>query len=367
MQRKRNIWRVAPYAFILTHLLIGCAVQGNFPGASIIAESIGPAASNVPSDQSAARTPNEERSIITPDSADQIETLQTLGGHGDGVVGMVFLTDGVQLASLSGDRALSLWDVRDGALVETLINPRGRVYNVAFSQNGSLLAIGNNPANTVGLWDVQAGRRIRTLRGNHEFIMRIAFSPDGSLLASGDDGGNIMLWNVESGESVYALRANGAIGSLAFSPDGTILASGNVEGNTDIELWGMQNGQKTHTIKGHTGNVYNLVFTPDGAQLISASGDRTIKFWDVASGQELRTLMGHSNFVYGLAMSPDGTILISSDSGGMIKVWEVANGNTLSTLNSPIQYNFFLVFSPDGSLFASGGMGDAVTLWGIPR
>jgi hypothetical protein len=32
---------------------------------------------------------------------------------------------------------------------------------------------------------------------------------------------------------------------------------------------------------GHTATVHNVLFTPDGKELITVAGDRTIRFWDV--------------------------------------------------------------------------------------
>jgi WD40 repeat protein len=34
------------------------------------------------------------------------------------------------------------------------------------------------------------------------------------------------------------------------------------------------------TLKGHTGHVYSVTFSPDGKALASASLDHTIKVWD---------------------------------------------------------------------------------------
>jgi len=352
---------------VLIYLLTGCTPQATKPMISTAPSTSEPATPALT--PSASTTPNSEseRAPISSASALELEALYTLGGHNEGVPGFVFLPDNVQLTSLSGDLVLSLWNARNGDLVNTLTNPGDRVYNVAFSRDASLLAVGNQPANAVGLLDAQNGKLISTLRGNNSFIMRVVFSPDGALLASGASGGTIIIWHVENGEKAGTLLAKSTVDSLAFSPDGTLLASGNAEGNTDIQLWDLKSGQEVHTLSGHNNNVYNLVFTPDGAQLFSSSGDLTIKLWDVESGQEVRTLSGHRHKVYGLALSPDGTLLASASADGLIKLWDVESGHELITLNSHSEYLYHLAFSPDGSLLASGGVDETLILWGVPR
>jgi WD40 repeat protein len=40
---------------------------------------------------------------------------------------------------------------------------------------------------------------------------------------------------------------------------------------------------------GHMALIKDIVFTPDGRQLVSASDDKTIRVWDLATGKTVRT------------------------------------------------------------------------------
>ena len=80
-----------------------------------------------------------------------------------------------------------------------------------------------------------------------------------------------------------------------------------------MKVWDAGTGQETLTLKGHTGWVRSVAFSPDGKRLASASCRyRTVKVWDAATGQEILTLKGHTGFVLSVAFSPDGKRLASA-------------------------------------------------------
>ncbi|MBI1917618.1 MAG: hypothetical protein HYS12_23230 [Planctomycetes bacterium] len=55
-----------------------------------------------------------------------------------------------------------------------------------------------------------------------------------------------------------------------------------VSGSKDqtVKVWDAHTGQQTLTLKGHTGPVTSVCFSPDGKRIVSGSYDKTVKVWD---------------------------------------------------------------------------------------
>ncbi|MDE2742100.1 MAG: hypothetical protein OXI58_10955, partial [Gemmatimonadota bacterium] len=86
-------------------------------------------------------------------------------------------------------------------------------------------------------------------------------------------------------------------------------------------LWDVESRKPLTTLKGHTGNVYSVAFSPDGATLASGSSDDNVILWDVESRKPLTTLKGHTGWVQSVSFSPDGTMLASGAEDGTVLLW----------------------------------------------
>jgi WD40 repeat protein len=194
---------------------------------------------------------------------------------------VAFSPDGKLLATSNGTGAW-IRDLRTGQVIgpEMASDDHDVPTVIAFSPHGSLLAtIGSE----VRLYSVANHRQVAALAAGEGHVNDVAFSPDGSTIAIASQSG-ASLWDVATHQQLGAplTVGVGAVQAVAFSPDGTLLATADAEGN--IRLWDVtsreQIGPALAVGSQASTNSFGLDFSPDGKLLAAANGSWT-RIWDV--------------------------------------------------------------------------------------
>lgn len=283
--------------------------------------------------------------------------------HEDRVDAVAFSPCGRMVASASWDRTVRLWDVSTGKEVRRLTGHEYRVYSVAFSPDGKVLAAGSDK--TVRAWDVGTGRQLHVLEAGEQAVVTVAFTPDGKKLAAGNGEKAIQVWDVVSGKGKLRWLAHrDTVRAVVFFPDGKTIASTGWRDET-ICLWDADSGKEVKRWKGHPNWINALTCAPDGATLASASDDKTIGVWDAVTGKEVRRLTGHRERVTTVAFSPDGKTLASASWDRTIRLWEATTGKEMARLSTGTWSANSVCFSPDGKTLAAGTDDYMVRLWDL--
>jgi WD40 repeat protein/serine/threonine protein kinase len=111
----------------------------------------------------------------------------------------------------------------------------------------------------------------------------------------------------------------------------------------------------------HQDGVDDAVFSPDGARILTASGDKTAKLWDAASAKLIASF-AHQDRVIHAAFSPDGGRILTASADNTAKLWDAVSGKLIASFAHQDQVSD-AVFSPDGGRILTASADNTAKLW----
>ena len=298
----------------------------------------------------------------------RLEPWGVLQGHTASVNAVAFSPDGTMLASASADRTIRLWKVSAEGIEPlcTFVGHTREVRTLTFASDGHVLASGGRDG-TVRLWNVLAlsSDALLSLNLHTTVVNALAFHPLRATLASGAADSTIHLVDLTLPRDEHLsplIGHEGSIVTVDYSPDGAMIAVG----ADPLQLFDAGTGELLRTLEGHTRAVNRVVFTDNGATLVSASDDHTVRVWSLEDGSLRYPPLEHDGAVFAMDVSPDGAWIVAGDTTGALSLWDAKAGNLVVRFDAHQSRPIFdVAFSPGGRYIASGGWDDRLRVWDL--
>ena len=347
--------------------------------------------------------PEEHRNWEWRHFHNQLDVARQAFGKPDPIVGATVSVHGrrvlQQIASLKG----RVWDADSGKQLIEFDRPYS--LEQRFSPNGRFF-VHSTPKNFAVVWDVDANKVCAVLEGHDKFVGSLSFSRDSSRVLTGSEDGTARVWDPATGKQLQVFRGHRSdVGVLNLSRDGRSALSFD-KGDLTCRVWDLQTaneicklvgherrlihgqfspkddliltieefpsntmrfwdptGKLLAVLKGHTNQVKNATFSPDGTTIATCGMDQTIRLWDVAGRKLKATLLGHSGWVGQVRFSPDGKYVLSASQDQTLRLWDAATGVSLATMHGHIGEVYTADFTADGKTIVSTARDGMVRLW----
>ncbi|XP_031153943.1 telomerase protein component 1 isoform X2 [Sander lucioperca] len=274
---------------------------------------------------------------------------------------LTFLDEGAMLLSAGSDHTLQLWSGGLGRSVTALKSDECEqeppLKKVKSSEPAALCVAVNGDHAAVGyhgeglkLFSLDSGEKIwdSTLDVSVLSLLWVVLDAEQSepgLLLSGGSDKRVRVWKRKAGEEglLEGLEMSGMFGVqpgtiLALAQNSTYLAT--ASDDFTIVLWllsdlALDSSVEPHGfLRGHSGGVTCLAFSPDGGQLLSGGKDQALMVWDVSLSPAVLTKSlphSHKDWITGCVWTPD--CVISSSNDGRLCLWDLQAGQCLREIS----------------------------------
>eukprot|EP01064_Diplonema_japonicum_P036977 TRINITY_DN8529_c0_g1_i1.p1 TRINITY_DN8529_c0_g1~~TRINITY_DN8529_c0_g1_i1.p1 ORF type:complete len:523 (+),score=96.33 TRINITY_DN8529_c0_g1_i1:51-1619(+) len=245
----------------------------------------------------------------------------------------------------------------------------GQVYCCSISSTGAFAVTGARDY-TAMMWDTSTCRCKFIFRGHiNHYILCIDIAKNDKLVVSGDADGVILVWEPLAGKIQHTIKGHsGRVYDARFSPDSSVIVSASLDKVSKV--FSMKDGSCLRTLSGHTEGVISVGFSqkPGSILLATGSDDTTIRLWNWQTGNVIDTLKnGHENTVWGIAFSSDDAIMVSTALSYEALVWDMSNRTVMRRLHghglNAVQRACFV--SP--KMFITCGRDGMLVMWDIER
>ncbi|GAC95727.1 hypothetical protein PHSY_003303 [Pseudozyma hubeiensis SY62] len=261
--------------------------------------------------------------------------------------------------------------VSTGTVVQQFSPDTEEITALTVTPSGSHLVVASRSL-ALNVYSLPECKLVRSVAKSHASQVNLmAVDPTGTLLATGGSDGVAKVWDLEGGFVTHAFKGNaGVVSALAWNmPPQTTPASagagkkkdkkkgegngrviqlltGSVDGK--VRAWDLNNPAETNkpiaTLAGHDSVVRGIAVTPDGANVVTGSRDRTLVIWRLpgvksgvvasAAGWKQSETLSANEGIESVGFLPASTfpdpVFYTGGSSGSLRLWSLATSSIIA-------------------------------------
>ncbi len=291
-------------------------------------------------------------------------------GHNGLVSAVKFSKSGKYIASGEGGKdvitnSIKIWDVSTGNCIQTINDAaNGGISSIDFSPDESRIIAGSNDK-SIKIWNVLDGRLVKQFKNLHSsYIRSVKYNNLGDRIVSSECyDGTIIIWNANTGESLYKIKvSNTEISEAVFSPDGKYIVCGNYDNNIGekkIFVYNTSTGSLLKSINNNDDYVQSINFSSDGKKIITSY--YKVNVIDFISGNLLSSAKSLSPF--GGAVKCGESDNLIEKTFNTLEIRDISKNKILQSINVESQLIYSFDVTSDGKLAAIGTEEKSVKLF----
>mmetsp|Transcript_33470 Transcript_33470/g.58643 ORF Transcript_33470/g.58643 Transcript_33470/m.58643 type:complete len:313 (+) Transcript_33470:2103-3041(+) len=258
---------------------------------------------------------------------DEIVNTGVLRGHTSAVLEIHWDPfSNARLYSCSADKTAAVWDCETQQRIKKFTGHSGIVNSCFPCSKGSELLVTGSDDGNIKIWDLRNPKVVTNWNATWP-VLGVCFDEYGERVFSTSVDNQIAVWTLHSNSIAFRLSGHtDTVTGISVSPDYVNLLSNSRDGT--LKIWDIQHfahdNRCLKTLRGVSHNYeHNLLkasWRADASQVTAGSADHFVNIWDLASTAPPRKLGGHHGSVNEVVFSPKGDLIASASSDRFVMV-----------------------------------------------